>query len=312
MRRKQGSQKRTLLFVAGIFLAISAFSQHVPLSPLSIPVYHPQVINPAYTGSKDFINITLTSKVLKSPANQMLHVNHRLIDPNGFFSKVGVGGYAFREQLPLSANGGIAAAVSYHQALDDAQVHNISGGLALKGIFNLPRNVDESVNDSATSTFNPNLDAGVYYYGPNAFAGLSATTLFGTGLEGELTERSESYIPRMYHLYGGYKFLLSRTNAIVLEPSVLLSVTDTTIAAAHRHITPYLKIYLQNFYIGTYMKSVDIFALFFQYQFPRFHTGLFLEFPRVGFLNDDNIIFELSLGVNLGRHNPKFTQHRHW
>jgi hypothetical protein len=39
---------------------------------------------------------------------------------------------------------------------------------------------------------------------------------------------------------------------------------------------------------------------------------VFLEFPRKGFLNDDNIIFELSLGINLGLEKRKFLQHRHW
>ncbi len=310
--RKRGRLRRTVLFLAGVFLVICAYPQHVPSSPLSIPVYHPQVLNPAYSGSKDFTNITLTSKVLKSAENQLLHVNHRLVTPNGFFSNVGIGGYAFREQLTSSWNGGIAVAGSYHLALDDEQIHILSGGAALKGILHAPRRGNETVDDSATSMFNPNLDVGVFYYGPTAFAGLSLTSAFGTRLDDDLTTGSEAYIPRMYHLYGGYKFLLSRSNAIVLEPSLLISVTDSSLGKAHRHLTPYLKLYLQNFYIGTYMKTVDIFALFFQYQFPRFHTGIFLEFPRVGFLNDENIIFELSLGVNLGKNNPKFTEHRHW
>jgi hypothetical protein len=122
----------------------------------------------------------------------------------------------------------------------------------------------------------------------------------------------EAHIPREYHLYGGYKFLLSRENSVVLEPSLLVSLNDTTFSELHKHLVPYLKLYLQNFYIGTYMKSLDTFALFFQYQFPRFYTGIFLEFPRVGFLNEDNIIFEISLGVNLDRGDQRFLQFRHW
>ena len=92
----------------------------------------------------------------------------------------------------------------------------------------------------------------------------------------------------------------------------MVSVNDSTLSEPHKHLVPYLKVYLQNFYIGTYMKSTDIFALFFQYQFPRFYTGVFLEFPRVGFLNNDNIIFEVSLGINLGQGGDKFLQYRHW
>ena len=32
----------------------------------------------------------------------------------------------------------------------------------------------------------------------------------------------------------------------------------------------------------------------------------------VGFLNEDNIIFEISLGINLGKGDQRFLQFRHW
>jgi hypothetical protein len=121
-----------------------------------------------------------------------------------------------------------------------------------------------------------------------------------------------SPVDREYHLYGGYKFMVSKALGIVIEPSLLVTLNDSTISEPHKHLVPYLKIYLQNFYLGTYLKDLDIFALFFQYQFPKFYTGVFLEFPRVGFLNDDNIIFELSLGVNLGKKGQPFLRYRHW
>ena len=184
--------------------------------------------------------------------------------------------------------------------------------VSLKGFLNVPKASAESSGDSASSVFNPNLDFGVYYYGPTAFGGLSVTTLFSTKLSDDVTMESDAYVPREYHAYGGYKFLISKKNAIVIEPSLLVTLNDSTLSEPHKHLVPYLKVYLQNFYIGTYLKSSDIFALFFQYQFPRFYTGVFLEFPRIGFLNDDNIIFELSLGVNLGQEGPRFLQYRHW
>jgi hypothetical protein len=91
-----------------------------------------------------------------------------------------------------------------------------------------------------------------------------------------------------------------------------LTLNNETVSEPHKHLMPYLKVYLQNFYIGTYLKDFDILALFFQYQFPKFYTGVFLEFPRVGYLNDNNIIFEVSFGLNLGKSNSSFSQYRHW
>jgi hypothetical protein len=289
---------RTLIVMTGISLSLALFGQAIPSGPLSIPVYHPVVLNPAYAGSKDFTNIGFTTKALKNPYYQMLSAHSRLMNSNGSFSKFGLGGYTFLEQLDQSWNTGLSMAGSYHYTLDDSRLHNLSGGAALKGIFTIPKSSDEAVGDTLSSTFTPDMDLGFYYYGPSAFAGISVTSLFDQS--------------RGYHLYGGYKFLLNKSLAIVLEPSLLISFRDSAMGEPTEQITPFLKLYMQNFYVGTYVKSDYLFALFFQYQFPRFYTGVFLEFPLKGYLNDDNIIFELSLGINLGLEKRKFLQHRHW
>ncbi len=303
---------RMIVIVAGLVVCRSLDAQEVPSRPLSTPVYHPISLNPGYAGSKDYMSLGLTSRIYKVPDNQIISFHKRLYGSNGFFSNFGVGGYLFQEQFDHYWNSGLAAVASYHYPVDKARLHNIAGGATLKGILHVPKKQSEIPDDSLNSSFKPNMDVGVYYYGPSAFAGFSVTTLFGTRLKGGLTAGDPAYIPRMYHFYGGYKFLLSRKNSIVLEPSLLISVNDSTFSELPGHMTPYLKLYLQNFYIGTYVKSKEIFALFFQYQFPRFYTGVFLEFPRVGFLNEDNIIFEITLGVNLGKGDQRFLQFRHW
>lgn len=297
---------------AGMALCLSLSAQSVPSRPLAIPVYHPMVLNPAYAGSKDFTSIGLTSRIYNIPDNQILNFHQRLTAPDGTFSSLGAGGFLFQEQKEHSWNMGLAGTIAFHKSLDQAKLHNIAAGASLKAILNIPKQAGEQPVDSLQTAFRPNMDLGLYYYGPSAFAGISVTTLFGTRLKGDLTTGSDSYIPREYHLYGGYKFLLSRKNAIVLEPSLLLSLSDSTFREAADYLIPYLKLYLQNFYIGTYVKTLDTFALFFQYQFPRFYTGIFLEFPRVGFLNNENIIFEISLGVNIGKGDRRFEQIRHW
>ena len=85
--------------MVGISLNLALFGQTIPSGPLSIPVYHPVVLNPAYAGSKDFTNISFTTKALKNPYYQMLSAHSRLMNSNGSFSKFGLGGYTFLEQL---------------------------------------------------------------------------------------------------------------------------------------------------------------------------------------------------------------------
>ncbi len=304
---------RLLLFILpGLLPGIFISAQDIPSKPLSIPVYHPMVINPAFVGSKDFTNISLTSKVSKYPNNQILNLHKRLVDPDGNYTNLGVGAYAFQEQFKHSWNTGLALAGSYHIAVDDRHLHNISIGVSAKGVFTIPKKGDEAAADTFKTRFHPNLDAGAYYYGPHAFGGISATSLFENGNEGDTITPSYLQMDRHYHLYGGYKFVVNKQLGIVIEPSLLVSLNDTTLSEPHKHLVPYLKVYLQNFYLGTYLKDLDIFALFFQYQFPKFYTGVFLEFPRVGFLNDDNIIIELSMGVNLGKEGQPFLRYRHW
>ncbi len=289
---------RFLISLTGFLLNLALCGQAIPSGPLSIPVYHPVVLNPAYAGSKDFTNIGFTSKAVRNPYHMVISAHTRLMNSNGGFSNFGLGGYTFLEQLDQSWNTGLSIAGSYHYTIDKSRLHNLSGGAALKGIFATPRSSDEAIGDTLSSTFTPDMDLGLYYYGPNAFAGISVTSLFDQS--------------RGYNLYGGYKFLLNRSQAIVLEPSLLISFRDSTMGEPTTQITPFLKLYMQNFYVGTYVKSDHLFALFFQYQFPRFYTGVFLEFPWKGYLNDDNIIFELSVGINLGLKKQKFLQHRHW
>ena len=276
-----------------------------------MPVYHPMVLNPAFAGSKDFTSFGLTTKAFKRPDAQILDFNTRLSLPDGEFSHMGLGAYAFQEQYELSWNTGVTLAGAYHFALDRQKLHFISIGAAVKGVFAIPKETAESPSDSLATKFRPNMDFGIYYYGPNAFAGISATNIFETNT-GSDTTLSYSEFDRQFNFQVGYKFLISKKLGIVVEPSLLSTLDSETISEPFQHIIPYLKVYLKDFYIGSYLKDLDIFALFFQYQFPKFYTGVFLEFPRVGYLNDENIIFEVSAGINLGKGSPTFTQHRHW
>jgi hypothetical protein len=270
-------------------------------------VYHPIVLNPAFVGSKDYTNITLTTKVSQTLDYQIVNLHHRISNQEGEYTNLGFGAYAFQEQLRDSWNAGVAVTGSYHFSLDQEHLHNLAVGVTGKAIYMAPKRGEEFLYDTLSASFRPNLDFGMYYYSPRVFAGISSTSLFEPDSSQEF-----SILDRSYHLYGGYKFVVSKNSGIVIEPSVLLSVNDETLSEPHVHLVPYLKVYLQSFYVGTYFKDLDSIALFFQYQFPRFHVGGFIQFPRIGFLNNDNIIFEVSFGVNLGKEGENFLRYRHW
>ncbi len=128
---------KLLCTITGLIFSMMLSAQDVPSMPLSIPVYHPMVFNPAYVGSKDFTNIGFTSRVFKNWNSQILNFNQRLTTSDGYFSNVGIGGYTFLEKLDQSWNTGLALAGSYHIPIDVANLHNISIGGSLKGLFKL-------------------------------------------------------------------------------------------------------------------------------------------------------------------------------
>jgi len=299
-----------LILILSCLTGISVSGQGSPSKLLSIPVYHPMVLNPAFAGSKDFTSINLTTKASKWPDTQVLNLNTRIYSPDGIFSNLGLGAYVFQEQFDNSWNTGLAVSGAYHFSLERQKLHYISLGATLKAVIAVPKEADESP-DSLSTKFRPNMDIGAYYYGPQAFGGIAVTTLFGTNTNGDSTLNC-SDCERQYSFRRGYKFLISKRLRIVIEPSILATLYDETNGGPSNSLVPYLKLYLNNFYVGSYLKDLDIFALFFQYQFPKFYTGVFLEFPTEGYLNDDNIIFEVSVGINLGKGIPTFNQHRHW
>lgn len=308
------SLHRLVLTLAGFLAVSNLMAQMVPANPSSFTVYSPFLVNPAISGSKDFSNINLIARVNGSPGAQMATYTGRLPGKTSDGVKThtgfGLGGFFYNDEFVLSRNLGFGVSGAYHISLDQQKLSNLAIGAAFRGHYNLVSDEGESTTGRSNS-FTPNVDAGLYYYGPSAFAGISSTNLLGTS-DSTLAYGDEAYIPREYNFYGGYKFLLSRKNGIVLEPSLLISLNDSTLSEIGQHITPYLKLYMQNFYVGTYFEDFDHLAFFFQYQFPLFYSGVMVEFPRQGFLTSDNIIIELCLGINLGLDKDTFRKSRHW
>jgi len=303
--------KFTICFIE-LFLFTVLTGQQTPSKPYSNPIFSPIVINPAIIGSKDYTNINLISRLSGKPTAQSLSIHTRLAKQDGF-TNFGIGGFIFHDRLVNSSNIGLNVGGAYHIPIGKNSLSNISIGLAIKGIYNFPiENAEAITIDSTDGILTPNFDFGVYYYGPTAFIGLSVINGLENIFDNDIIEQDECYTPREYNLYGGYKFLLSRKFSIVLEPSVLLNVQDETLSKFYEHITPYLKLYIQNGYIGTYYKDIDHLAVFFQYEFPRIIAGMFFEAPRKEFLSSQNIIIEGSLGINLSKEKTMFPRYRHW
>jgi hypothetical protein len=211
-----------------------------------------------------------------------------------------------------SHNIGVSAAGSYQIPLSSKGLSFLSFGASLKGVYNMLDTSTVDAGSPSEKSFNPNMDFGVYYYGPNLFAGVSAVNLLGNTGKSDSLGNYKSPVSRQYFLTVGYKFVLSKTQNIVLEPSILIDAVDSTFGDIGDNINPILKLYLDNFCIGSYFLSDGNTSFFFQYRFPRIYLGAFYELPRQTAYYKKPPTVEFTLGLNFMVDKSRFSKRSQW
>ncbi len=141
--------KQCIVLLLGIITLLSVYKatgQHTPYNPISNRVFTPFMINPAIAGSKDFIALDLSATIQGDNFSQLLSGNSRIAKkgPRYFgapvaksFTRFGTGAALFNDASGPSRNIGLSVAASYHIPLNDKNLSFISGGIALKGIYNM-------------------------------------------------------------------------------------------------------------------------------------------------------------------------------
>jgi type IX secretion system PorP/SprF family membrane protein len=306
-----------------LFVTISVLpnssAQQTPLTPLANRVFTPFVINPAIAGSKDFIDIDFAAVIQGADKSQILSANSRIAKrgPTYFgapvskqFTPFGVGAYFFNDRAGLSRNIGFGATGSYHMPLDEKNLSFLSGGITVKGIYNMMDSIPEVA--PSKNSFIPNIDAGVYYYGQNLFAGISVGNLLGNMLDSAENVIYDVPVSRQYFLIAGYKFVVSRSLNIVLEPSLIINLNDSLNFDKKETYNPMLKLYMEDFCVGAYLHDYHNMTFFFQYRFPKLYLGTLVDFPRdVPFYKKD-LVIEIAVGLNFGKTSSLSPLNRHW
>ena len=300
---------KTFILVALFILSgFKTQAQQTPITPISNRVFTPIMINPAIGGSKDFMAIDLAATIQGEDYSQLLSTNTRVAKkgPRYFgapvgksFTNIGIGGALFNDHFGQSRNLGVSLATSYHLPLNEKKISFISGGIALKGIYNIMDSIPESGLPHKESII-PNIDAGVYFYSKNLYAGLSGTNLLGNTLDSAIMATYNIPISRQYFFLAGYKIVLSRSLNIILEPSLIINLDDSLHFNMKESYNPMFKLYMDAFCIGTYLHDYNNMTFFFQYKFPRLYIGTLVDFPmNVPFYKRD-LIVEVAAGLNFG------------
>jgi len=298
--------KRVLFTFIIVFSFCISKGQQTPLNPISYWIFTPYIYNPAIVGSKDFLSIDLNAGFQGKSNTQILSGNTRFSKTqSGYFSSpdiiefknFGIGGSVFNDINGLSHNMGVSAAGSYQIPLNTRNLSFLSFGASVKGVYNMLDTGSAEPGNHLKKTFYPNLDLGIYYYGTKFFTGLSTTNLFGNPENPDSLGIYTIPVSRQYFFTAGYKILLSRSLNIVLEPSVLINAYDSTIKEISDNINPILKLYVENFCVGTYFLSDGNTSFFFQYRFPRLYIGAFFELPQKSPYYKRTPLVEFTMGI---------------
>jgi type IX secretion system PorP/SprF family membrane protein len=316
--------KKGLFILGFLFSFYLSNGQQTSLDHISYWVFIPYIYNPAIAGSKDFSSVDMIAGWEGKSSSQILTVNSRLTKkgPDYFTShavkeyiNIGIGGSIFHEVNGTMHNTGFSAICSYQLPMDKKSLSFLSFGAAVKGVYNFMDSVSSAdllLSKPSLKTFYPNLDAGVYYYGPNLFAGISATNLLGNPGSPDTLGVYRIPVSRQYFFIAGYKFLISRSYKIVVEPSIIINADESANQKIMDILEPGLKVYLQNFCIGTYFNDYKKILFFFQYKYSRFYVGSFVKIPTGSPYYKKDLNIELAAGINFSQIKSKYLKYYHW
>jgi type IX secretion system PorP/SprF family membrane protein len=320
LKSKSKVSGRVFLVFIFVFSFCIAKGQQTPLNPISYWVFNPYIYNPAIVGSKDFLSIGLNAAFQGESNSQLISGSGRISKTkSGYFSSpdiiefknIGVGGAVFNDINGLSKNIGLSASGSYQIPMNTRNLSFLSFGVSIKGVYN---NLTDSVGPrkSYKKTFYPDFDLGIYYYGTSFYAGLSSTNILGNPWKSDSLEIFKIPVQRQYFFTAGVKILLSKSLNIVLEPSALIIVNDSTKGKITDNINPIIKLYLDNFCFGSTFNSNGKISFFSQFRYPKFFVGAYYEFAKKTAYFRKTPIVEFTLGMNIQPDKSRLSNHSHW
>lgn len=311
-----------ILYISLIFSSLALNGQNQQLSSEGTWVNNPYWYNPAISGSKDYNTLHFIYATGENYESMVLSGDMRLtkkIDgyynmPNYFsHSNIGLGYQLFHISSEDVISSGFKATGSYHFKLNENNTSFLSIGLSLHGSRNTVTTTPSiEFPDSTISetSYDPNIDFGIYYYSPSLSIGLSATRI----LEDILPNDSITYFyeKRNYHFSTAYKFVLYKPLKLLIEPSVIVNISDSIGNDLLNHISPMVKIYIDNFCFGSYLYNKDKISLFFRYNYPGIYLGGFIAISRKSPYYKKIPSIELNAGINLSYNKSKRHRRFHW
>ncbi len=225
---------KSLGLIALVMSCISMFGQQD--AQYTQYMYNPQVINPAYVGSRDVLSIVGLHRsqwvgVDGAPRTSTLSLH----SPIGLTKKIGLGVSAINDEIgPVDEN---YLSVDFSYSIDVTQKSKLNFGI--KGtaqIFNVDFSkldifdyTDNLYASDLNNDINPNVGVGAFYYNDDFYVGLSVPNLLQTEhFDVEASESTSSFTATQdrinYYLLAGYVFDIS--DNVLFKPATMIKVVD--------------------------------------------------------------------------------------
>lgn len=185
-------------------------------------VYHTQLFNPAYVGSKDNLSLTLSSRLQwigidGAPETHTMSIHNKIKEKS-----IGLGVSFILDRIGPIEQKHINIDASY--TIDPSEETKLAFGLKLGGeilTINLSRghiqNGSDPLIEPLNSKFTPKLGAGAFWYSKYWYLGFSVMNLLHTKhFDGEVTDRPH------YFLLGGYVFDINKK--VKFKPAFLTKI----------------------------------------------------------------------------------------
>ena len=217
--------RKTIIIVALIIISSLGFSQQDAL--FSQYMFNKLVINPAYTGTRDALSMTLVARqqwvgLDKAPRTATFSIHSPLNN-----DRIGVGLFGYTDHLGPISTSGLIGSYSYKIPLGSGKLSfGLQAGFKQMGIdWSLVKMKDG--NDVAffgeeEGKFNVDANFGLYYYTRNFYIGASSKHLFEEE-EGVVTYQNDVVSATLLrHFYGMSGVAIPLNANLVLKPSVLV------------------------------------------------------------------------------------------
>lgn len=210
--------------------------------------FNPLRYNPAYTGTRETLSMSISQQnqwngIKGAPQTTFLSVH----SPIGN-SQLSVGADLMYDKIGVSKTTSAFVDIAYYIQLNEKGSRlsfGLKGGVNLFDIALSDLYADRDIlKKDISNEMRGNFGAGIYYYSPKYFVGISAMSLLKSSVLD--SEADIKLVPMMPHYYLTAGYIYDISENITLRPTALVKVTEgeKTILDAELALILYEKVYI--------------------------------------------------------------------